>query len=43
VIGASFVALLADDEVSVEETEALPEDVVEFLDRTIRFEFADDE
>jgi len=41
--GASYVALLSDDKVSVEEIEALPEDVMEFLDRSIHFEFADDE
>ena len=41
--GASYVALLEDNEVSFEELEALPEDIMEFLDRSISFEFADDE
>ncbi len=41
--GASFVAQLADEKVSVEEIEALPEDVLAFLDKSIRSESADDE
>ena len=41
--GASYVALIQDEELFFEEIEELPDDIVEFLSRSITFELAADE